>query len=111
MNLLEVSVESLDEGCLVITEGALPRRVVAVVPVHVVHQPAEAPALLGAQLAHAELLVVLRDLPLGQLAQRLPLDQRLRGKDLPGPAALPLDGGGARGGREDLHVLVLGAIF
>ena len=49
MNLLEVSVESLDEGCFVITEGALPRRVVAVVPVHVVHKTSEPPALLAAR--------------------------------------------------------------
>ena len=57
--LLQVSVESLDKGCPHITEVTSPGFVVLVVPVHVVHQPSEAPALLLTQLTDTELLVTL----------------------------------------------------
>ena len=40
--------------------------------VHVIHQPSEATALSAAKLTHAKLLVVLGNLPLGEVAQ-LPL--------------------------------------
>ena len=57
--LPQMPVESLDEGGSHITHVALPRLVVLVVPVHVVHQPTEASALLFANLTNAELLVIL----------------------------------------------------
>ena len=57
--LLEVSVQSLHEGCPLITDVTLPWLVVPVVAVHVVHQPSEAPTLLAAQLTEAELLTFL----------------------------------------------------
>ena len=66
--LLQVSVECLDEGCPHITEVTSPGFVVLVVPVHVVHQPSEAPALFVANLADTELLVILGYFPLGHLA-------------------------------------------
>ena len=115
VDLLEMPVQSLDEGGLVVTVGALPGLVVAVVPVHVVHEPPEAPTLPLAQFTNTELLVVLRYFPLGVITQRLPLDQLLRRDDLLGPAPLPLhhgvegDGGCAGlhvGLLDDLHVLV-----
>ena len=58
--LLQVSVESLDEGCPHMTDVTSPGFVVLVVPVHVVHQPSKAPALFVANLAETELLVILR---------------------------------------------------
>lgn len=116
MDLLEVPVQSLDEGGLVVTVGALPGLVVAVVSVHVVHQPPEAPALPLAQFTHTELFVVLRNLPLGVVTQRLPLDQLLWRDDLLGSSPLPLehgvegdvagDAGLDVGLLDDLHVLV-----
>ena len=48
--LLQVSVESLDEGCPLITEMTSPGFVVRVVSVHVVHQPAEPSALFVTHL-------------------------------------------------------------
>ena len=66
--LLQVSVESLDEGCPHITDVTSPGFVVLVVPVHVVHQPSEPAALFVANLADAELLVILGYFPLGHLA-------------------------------------------
>ena len=66
--LLQVPVESLGEGCPHITDVTSPGFVVLVVPVHVVHQPSEAPALFVANLANTELLVILRYFPLGDLA-------------------------------------------
>ena len=57
--LLQVSVERLGEGCPHITDVTSPGFVVLVVPVHVVHQPSEAPALLLTQLTDTELLVTL----------------------------------------------------
>ena len=45
MLLLEVPVQSLDEGGAGIAEAALPRLVVAVIFVHVIHQPSEPAAL------------------------------------------------------------------
>ena len=108
-----MSVERLDEGCLVITVGALPGFVVTVVLVHVVHWPSKAPTLLAAQFTHTELLVVLRNLPLGVFTQCLPLDQLLWRNDLLGSAPLPLDhsvegctAGLHVGLLDDLHVLV-----
>ena len=59
MFLFEVSVQSLGECRPKVTEMTHPRLVVLVIPVHVVHQPSEAPALLLTQLTHAELLVAL----------------------------------------------------
>ena len=109
MDLLEVPVQSLDEGSLVVTVGALPGLVVAVVSVHVVHQPPEAPALPLAQFTHAELFVVLRNLPLGVVTQRLPLDQLLWRDDLLGSSPLPLEHGveGDVAGDACLHVGLL----
>ena len=54
MLLLEVSVERLDEGSLLITEVTAPWFVVLMFSVHVVHQPSESPALLATQLADTE---------------------------------------------------------
>ena len=113
MDLLEVSVQGLDEGCLVVAVSTLPWLVITVVPVHVVHEAPEAPTLLPTELAHTELLVVLRNLPLGVVTQRLPLDELLGRDDLLGSAPLPLHLGldGGAGGLhvgllDDLHVLV-----
>ena len=53
---LEVSVQRLDEGSLLMTEVTAPRLVVLVVPVHVVHQPSESPALLITKLTDTEFL-------------------------------------------------------
>ena len=58
--LLEVSVQRLDEGSLLITEVTAPRLVVLVISVHVVHQPSESPALLATQLADTEFFSMLR---------------------------------------------------
>ena len=69
VDLLQMSVQSLHEGGAGVAEAALPRFVVAVVLVHVIHQPSEASALSAAKLTHAELLVVLGNLPLGEVAQ------------------------------------------
>ena len=66
--LLQVAVESLDEGSPDITEVTSPGFVVLVISVHVVHQPPEAPALFVANLADTELLVILGYFPLGRLA-------------------------------------------
>ena len=112
MDLLEVPVQSLDEGSLVVTVGALPGLVVAVVFVHVIHQTPESSTLLAAQFAHTELLIVLRNLPLGVFTQCLPLEQLLWRNDLLRSAPLPLDhGDGGPAGLhvglvDDLHVLV-----
>ena len=56
MNLFELFVQSLGEGCAKVTDVTLPRLVVLVVPVHVVHQPSESPALEATQLADTEFL-------------------------------------------------------
>ena len=53
--LLQVSVESLDEGCPLITEMTSPGFVVRVVSVHVVHQPAEPSALFVTHLGKGSL--------------------------------------------------------
>ena len=58
--LLEVSVQRLDEGSLLITEVTAPRLVVLMIPVHVVNQPSESPALLATQLADTEPFPMLR---------------------------------------------------
>ena len=109
MDLLEVPVQCLDEGCLVVAVGALPGLVVAVVLVHVIHQTPESSTLLAAQFAHTELLIVLRNLPLGVVTQRLPLDQLLWRDDLLGSAPLPLEHGveGDVAGDACLHVGLL----
>ena len=65
--LLQVSVESLDEGCSLITEMTSPGFVVRVVSVHVVHQPAEPTTLFVTNLTDTELLVILGYFPLGDL--------------------------------------------
>ena len=112
VDLLEVPVQCLDEGCLVVAVGALPGLVVAVVLVHVIHQTPESSTLLAAQFAHTELLIVLRNLPLGVVTQCLPLEQLLWWNDLLGSAPLPLDhGDGGPAGLhvglvDDLHILV-----
>ena len=49
-----MSVESLDEGCPLITNVTSPGFVVLVVSVHVVHQPSEPTALFIAELTDAE---------------------------------------------------------
>ena len=66
--LSEVSVQSLHEGCPLITDVTLPWLVVPVVSVHVVHHPSEAPTLLAAQLTDAELLTALGYFPLCNFA-------------------------------------------
>ena len=58
---LQVSVESLHEGCPFITEVTSPGFVVRVVHVHVVNQPSEPPALFLTNLAKAKNSVVLSD--------------------------------------------------
>ena len=83
--LLQVAVESLDEGSPDITEVTSPGFVVLVVPVHVVHQPSEAPALFVANLADTELLVILGYFPLGHLAH-LPCLGRLVALDPRSPS-------------------------
>ena len=60
MLLLEVSVQRLDEGKLLITEVTAPWLVVRMFSVHVVHQPSESPALLATQLADTEPFPMLR---------------------------------------------------
>ena len=67
--LLQVSVQSLHEGCPLTTEMTYPGFVVLVVSVHVVHQPSEPSALFLTQLTDAELLVILGYFLLGILAQ------------------------------------------
>ena len=67
--LLQVSVQSLHEGCPNITEMTPPGFVVLVVSVHVVHQPSEPPALLLTNLTDAEPLVIIRYFLFGILAQ------------------------------------------
>ena len=67
--LLEVSVQRLDEGSLLMTEVTLPRLVVLMVFVHVVHQPSESPTLLATQLADTEPFEMLRKFDLGSIAQ------------------------------------------
>ena len=62
---LQMSVESLHEGCPLITEVTSPGFVVLVVFVHVVNQPSEPPALFLANLTDAEYFVVLRNFLLG----------------------------------------------
>ena len=66
--LLEVTVQSLDEGSLLITKVTAPRLVVLVISVHVVHQPSESPALLATELADTEPFVMLRKFNLGSIA-------------------------------------------
>ena len=67
--LLEVSVQSLHEGCPNTTEMTDPGFEVLVVSVHVVHQPSEPPALFLTNLTDAELLVIIRYFLFGILAQ------------------------------------------
>ena len=62
---LEVSVESLHEGCPLIAEVTSPGFVVRVVFVHVVHHPSEPLALFLTNIAEAEYFVVLRNFLLG----------------------------------------------
>ena len=59
--LIEVSVQSLHEGCPLMTDVTPPWLVVLVVSVHVFHQPSEPPVLFIAELADAEGLDILRD--------------------------------------------------
>ena len=66
--LLQVAVESLDEGCPLITNVTSPGFVVLVVPVHVVHQPSEPTALFIAELTDAEDLDTRGDFLLGCVA-------------------------------------------
>ena len=67
--LLEVSVQSLHEGCPNTTEMTGPGFEVLVISVHVVHQPSEPPALFLTNLTDAELLVIIRYFLFGILAQ------------------------------------------
>ena len=85
--LLQVSVEGLHEGSPHITDVAFPGFVVLMVSVHVVHQSSEATALFVANLTDAELLVVLRYFPLGDLAHLSGL-RRLVSLN-PRPSSLP----------------------
>ena len=48
--LLQVSVESLHEGCPDVTDVTLPGFVVLVLAMHVIHQPPNPPTLLVAEL-------------------------------------------------------------
>ena len=66
--LLEVSVQRLDEGSLLITEVTAPWLVVRVISVHVVHQPSESAALFATQLTEAELLTAVRYFLLGAVS-------------------------------------------
>ena len=70
-HVLHVSVQSLDKGCLHITDVTLPRLVVLVVSVRVVNQSPETPTLLLTDLTDAELLIVLRDFSLGMFTEFL----------------------------------------
>ena len=70
--LLQVSVQSLHEGCPLTTEMTYPRFVVLVVSVHVVHQPSEPSALFLTELTDAELFGVLIDFSLGNFAHFSP---------------------------------------
>ena len=85
--LLQVSVESLHEGSPHVTDVTTPGLVVLVVSVHVVHQASEPTALFVANLTDAELLVILRYFPLGDLAHMSSL-RRLVSLD-PRPPSLP----------------------
>ena len=85
--LVEVSVQSLGEGGSQATDVTMPGLVVLVISVHVVHQPSESPALFVANLTDTELLVILRNFPLGQLAH-LPRLRRLVSL-YPRPPSLP----------------------
>ena len=69
VDLLQVSVESLHKGRAGVAVVALPGFVVAVIFVHVIHQPPEPAALFLTELANTELLVVLGNLLLGAVAQ------------------------------------------
>ena len=69
VDLFEVPVQRLNECRAGVAEAALPWFVVGVVFMHVVHQPPEPAALLRAELADAELLVVFCDLLLGEFTQ------------------------------------------
>lgn len=89
--LFEMSVKCLDKSSFMITEVAFPGFVFAVVPVHVVHQPPEPLALLPAQLAHAELLVVLRNLLLCVVTQGFLLQKFLWGNYLLWSSSFPFE--------------------
>ena len=91
VDLLQMSVESLHEGCAGVAETAFPRLVVAVIFVHVVHQPSEPPALFLTQLANTELLVVLGNLFLGAVTQFSLLFQTFLWNDFLWPPSLPFD--------------------
>ena len=91
VDLLQMSVESLHEGRAGGAETALPGLVVAVVFVHVVHQPSEPPALFLAQLANTELLVVLSYLFLGAVAQLSLLLQSFQWNNFLWSSSLPFD--------------------
>ena len=86
-----MSVKSFDKGCLDAAVAALPGLVVAVVLVHVVHQPPEPLALLLTQLADGKLLVVLCYLHLGVITQRSLLLQLIQRNDFPRSTTLSLD--------------------
>ena len=89
--LFEMSVKCLDKSSFMITEVAFPGFMVAVVPVHVVHQTPEPLALLPAQLAHAELLVVLRNLLLCVVTQGFLLQKFLWGNNLLWSSSFPFE--------------------
>ena len=89
--LFEMSVKCLDKSSFMITEVAFPGFVFAVVPVHVVHQSPEPLALLPAQLAHAELLVVLRNLLLRVVTQGFLLQKFLWGNNLLWSSPFPFE--------------------
>ena len=91
MFLFEMSVKCFDKSSFMITEVAFPGFVFAVVPVHVVHQPPEPLALLPAQLAHAELLVVLRNLLLRVVTQGFLLQKFLWGNNLLWSSPFPFE--------------------
>ena len=58
--LLEVFVQRLDEGSLLMTDVTAPWLVVLMITVHVVHQSSESPALLATKLADTEPFSMLR---------------------------------------------------
>ena len=91
VDLLQMSVQSLHEGFAGVAEATLPRFVIAVVSVHVVHQASEPPALFLAELADTELLVVLSYLFLGAVAQLSLLLQSFKWNNFLWSSSLPFD--------------------
>ena len=110
MLLFEMPVESLYKSSLSITEATLPRLVITMVSVHMIHETTKPSALFTAQLTNTELLVILSNLLFSHVAQLTLILQFVKRNDFARPSSFPFH----RDGRHlifhwcwnDLHVLV-----